>query len=280
MNLRDIALVFGFVLLIALSAYLSLRVIASYQLVSFTGPAAIVDSELLATTTDFAPSGATTLPILVYHVIRPSYVSDSAQVKDIALTPQTFDAELSHLQSAGYHVVSFHDLENYFASSTPFPTKPIILTFDDGWRDQFTYAFPILEKYHDTATFFVFTNAIGNKDFLTWADLQTLVAAGMTIGDHSRSHPYLTEITDPRKLWDEIAGSKALLEQNLQIPVTEFAYPFGMYNAQILSLVQKAGFKSARGDRFSGEEQSPSNLFTLSALNAPTTTAAFARDFP
>ena len=106
------------------------------------------------------------LPILVYHIVRPSYPSDSAAVRALALTPEVFDAEMDYLETAGYHIVQFSDLEHYFDDGKPLPANPIILSFDDGWGDQFTYAFPILQKYHYTATFFVFTNSIGRPGFL------------------------------------------------------------------------------------------------------------------
>ncbi len=219
------------------------------------------------------------LPILVYHIVRPSYPSDNAAVRAIAITPETFNAEMSHLRKSGYHIVRFGNLETYFANSTPLPPKPIILSFDDGWSDQFTYAFPILEKYRYPATFFVFTNEIGYRGALSWNNLRELVASGMTIGDHTRSHPFLTHITNVSTLWNEIDGSKLLLERQLNIRVNEFAYPFGQYNPTIISLVKKAGYKSARGDFYSGK-QSINRLFTLSALNAPTTTTIFKKDFP
>ncbi|MDE2079593.1 MAG: polysaccharide deacetylase family protein [Patescibacteria group bacterium] len=241
-------------------------------------------AELPSVATPPVPAATSTagvdVPILVYHIVRPSYLGDDAAVRAIALTPGTFDAELLHLQSAGYHVVSFRNLEAYFANSTPLPTKPIILSFDDGWRDQFVYAFPLLEKHRDTATFFIFTNAIGHRGFVTWSDLHALIAAGMTVGDHSRSHPFLTKITDPGKLRDEIVGSKQILEQGLGVPITEFAYPFGQYNPAVISLLKQADFKSARGDYWFGNFQPVDRLYTLSALNAPTTTAAFDARFP
>lgn len=230
------------------------------------------------------PSSSSTptakVPIIVYHIVRPSYPSDDPGVRAIAVTPQTFDAELAHLADAGYHVIGFRVLESHFAAGAPLPVKPVILSFDDGWSDQYDYAFPILEKYHDPATFFVFTNSIGRRGFMTWDDLKNLTAAGMTIGDHTKSHPFLTKITDPRKLWEEIDGSKLLLESRLGVSITEFAYPFGQYNPDILTLVQQAGYKSARGDYWKGNTQSSDHLYELSAVNAPTTTAAFIKRFP
>ncbi|MHB8710581.1 MAG: polysaccharide deacetylase family protein [Minisyncoccota bacterium] len=223
-------------------------------------------------------SGGIRLPILVYHIVRPSHPTDDAAVRALAVTPEIFDAQMSYLKNAGYHVVRFSDLEAHFASSTPLPSKPIILSFDDGWSSQFTYAFPILEKYRYPTTFFVFTNGVGARGFLTWDNLHALEAAGMTIGDHTRSHPYLTSIESTSALRDEIEGSKRVLEQKLGVPINEFAYPFGQYNSAIVSLVQKAGYKSARGDYDTGR-QSGNRLFELSALNAPTTLALFEKYF-
>ncbi len=225
-------------------------------------------------------TGQFKLPILVYHIVRPSYPTDSRAVRALAHTPEVFDAEMKYLADAGYHVVSFSDLERHFKNGSVLPKKPVIISFDDGWGDQFRYAFPILEKYHYTATFFVFTNPIGGRGFLTWDQLRMMRDAGMTIGSHSLSHPYLTRIADPTTLQNEIAGSKQVLEKQLGVTINEFAYPFGQYNASIMAAVAQAGYLSARGDRSTNGEQTASRLYELDALNAPTTTALFAQKFP
>ncbi len=219
------------------------------------------------------------VPILVYHIVRPSSPTDSRGVIALAQTPAVFDAQMKYLKEAGYEVISFATLENSLQKGTPLPPHPILISFDDGWSDQFTYAFPILEKYKYPATFFVFTNPIGSRGFLTWDDLRTMRDAGMTIGSHTRSHPFLTKITDPAILWNEIDGSKQRLEENLGITVTEFAYPFGQYNATTTAAVEKAGYKIARGDYLEkGKPVGP--LYEVGALNAPTTTALFMQKFP
>ncbi|MBU6214900.1 polysaccharide deacetylase family protein [Patescibacteria group bacterium] len=219
------------------------------------------------------------VPILVFHVVRPAYESDSPAVRAIAQTPEVFDAELEYIQNAGYHVISFSELEAYFRDAAPLPPKPMIISFDDGWRNQFVYAFPILQKHGMIATFFVFTNAIGKRGFLSWDNLQTLRDAGMTIGSHSLSHPYLTKIRNIGELTNEIVGSKLLLEAKLGVAINEFAYPFGQYNDAIVAIVRKAGYKSARGDLYS-VGQSKDRIYTLAAINTPTTVAALAKKFP
>lgn len=269
---------------IALGAFFLMRDSAVVAKIKFQNNQAFY-AEMPATVTQAFPISTSTetmkVPILVYHIVRPSYPTDSRQVVALAHTPEVFDAEMKYLAEAKYHVISFAALENYLKGSTPLPTNPIIISFDDGWGDQFTYAFPVLEKYHYAATFFVFTNPIGTRGFLTWENLQALRDAGMTIGSHTRSHPFLTKITNQNILWNEINGSKETLEKHLGITVNEFAYPFGKYDATTTALVKKAGYTSARGDYVKkGGMQSRDSLYELSALNAPTTTELFARKFP
>ncbi|MCX6736045.1 MAG: polysaccharide deacetylase family protein [Candidatus Parcubacteria bacterium] len=219
---------------------------------------------------------AVQVPILVYHIIRPSYASDSAQVRALAQTPEIFDAQMQYLRDNNYHVISFTQLENYFNRGTPLPPHSVIISFDDGWGDQFKYAFPILQTYNYTATFFVFTNPINTRGFMTWDNLRALKDAGMTIGAHSRSHPFLNKITNPDILTNEINGSKKSIEEHLGITVRQFAYPFGQYNASTTAEVRKAGFSSARGDYvLKTGLQSAELLYELNAFNVPTTTALF-----
>jgi hypothetical protein len=126
------------------------------------------------------------LPILVYHHVRPG--STSA----LFVSPEEFDKQLKYLQDNGFHTISFGDLADSLEKGKPLPPRPVIISLDDGWENQFEYGFPILQKYHDTATFFVVTNYLDQGNFLTTEQLKMLVAAGMTIGCHTRSHPNLT----------------------------------------------------------------------------------------
>jgi peptidoglycan/xylan/chitin deacetylase (PgdA/CDA1 family) len=219
------------------------------------------------------------VPILVYHIVRPAYNSDTQDVVAMRVTPEAFDGEMAHLAAAGYHVIPLSALEAYFASGTPLPTKPVVLTLDDAWESQYVYAFPVLKKYGYTATFFVPSGFPGNKSFMTWDQVRTLLSAGMTVGSHSATHPYLTRITSTSTLEAEIVGSKEKLEAELHEPIREFNYPFGAYTPQIVALVKAAGYIAARTDSY-GFTQSADSIFMLSGINAPTTTAAFARSFP
>ena len=185
-----------------------------------------------------APAPSVDVPILVYHHVRPGSMST------LFVSPEDFDKQLEYLQYYGFHTISFTDLADYFEKGKPLPQRPIIISFDDGWENQFEYAFPILQKYHDTATFYVVTDYLNHGNFMTTEQLKTMVAAGMAIGCHTRSHPYLTSLGAERA-WDEIAGAKAILEAD-GFKIDTFAYPYGAYNKEVVATVQAAGFRSAR----------------------------------
>ena len=168
--------------------------------------------------------GDSAVPIVVYHVVRPALQSDSAAVKKLALTPEVFDQELSYLQKGHYTVIPFSALEDHILKGAALPTYPIVLTFDDGWHDQYEYAFPILKQHGIVATFFIPSNFPGHPSFMSWDELRELIAAGMTVGDHSKSHPDFNTITSTSTLWQEIGISLrsiqiwALRRANLHTP--------------------------------------------------------------
>ena len=217
---------------------------------------------------------STMIPIIVYHSIRPSYPGETALVKRFTTEPTILDQEFAHLKEKGYQVISFNELLKYFDEGKPLPPKAVILTFDDGWKNQYIYAFPLLKKYGFTATFFVFTNAIGHKNFLSWEEIKEMDAAGMTIGGHTKTHPYLTKITDPEKLAAEIAGGKKILEDHLGKKVDVFAYPFGLYNDAVIKAVRDAGYRIGRTSKPS-LYQTAEGLLTTGCLYDQNSIVAF-----
>ena len=157
------------------------------------------------------------------------------------------------------------------------PPRSVVLTFDDGWENQFRYALPILMQYDFTATFFIFTNAIGRPHFLSWEQVATMDKVGMTIGGHTRFHPDLIKIKDPELLKKEIIDSKKIIESHLLKPTNLFAYPFGQYNDVIISVVKEAGYTAARGIH-AGTNHVAKNLYTLTGVEATDDLNKFIKD--
>lgn len=189
------------------------------------------------------------VPTMIYHSVRPYMKGESKYQDQYDVTPELLEEELIYLRDNGYTAVDYRDLTSHWGSSTAaFPKKPVILSFDDGWKNQYVYAYPLLKKYHMKAVFFVFTNPIDhkNKHWMSWSEVKELDAAGFEIGGHSRTHPVLTKIKDDAMLDHEIRDAKQVTEKELGHPIVSFAYPFGMENDQVLSAVTRAGYVIAR----------------------------------
>ncbi len=223
------------------------------------------------------PIGSVRVPIIVYHSVRPYFPGQTRQMREFDVSPELFDRQLAYLHDNKYSVISFDALVNYLQKGTPLPDKPVVLNFDDGWKNQYTHALPILKKYGMTATFFVFTNAIGHMNYLSWDELHELEAAGMTIADHTRSHPYLFKIKDATRLHDEIIESKKILESHLGHPVSLFAFPFGYDNPAALPFIKEAGYAAARLGAY-GIDHTSEGLYRLKSVQAATEIAMFIRD--
>jgi peptidoglycan/xylan/chitin deacetylase (PgdA/CDA1 family) len=207
------------------------------------------------------PVSSVAVPILTYHRIRPYKVSDSKSARGYITTPEAFEKELAYLEENNYTVISFDDLLDGFKGKK-MPSKPVIITFDDGYKEQYLYALPLLLTHHMTATFFIYTNAISDyHDFMTWEEVKGLSEKGMTIGAHSQSHPKLTKLSETKQQ-NEIAKSKATLEEKLSVPVRYFAYPYGLYNDQVVKEVKESGFNLAVGLE-KGKVQRIENIYTL-----------------
>lgn len=188
------------------------------------------------------------IPIMVYHSVRPYIPDESAYQDAYDVTPELLEEELQYLHKQGYHTVTFAAVSEYFERGTPLPEKPVILSFDDGWRNQFVYAFPLLQKYGAKGTFFIFTNPIEyEKDhWMSWDEVRTLDRAGMEIGGHTKTHPILRDIMSDAALDIEIGGGKKLIEERIGHPITAFAYPFGLFNSETNAAVLRAGYHMAR----------------------------------
>ncbi len=209
--------------------------------------------------------GTTIVPILIYHSIRPYISSDTTGARRYIATPETLEQEFSYLHDDGYTPVTFDDLVNHITRDIPLPAKPVIMSFDDDWESQYTHALPLLKKYGFTATFYIWVGVVGKKHHMSWDEIRALKAAGMQIGCHSMTHPYLTRVQNDEALRQEILGAKQIIESHVGGPVTTFAYPFGQYNERVVAAVKEAGYTSARST-WPGVVHSEEGLFSLTGL--------------
>lgn len=191
--------------------------------------------------------------ILMYHHVCPAaeIPSGAAPLEGWAynLEPRDFAHHLESLQRRGFVFVSLADYVEAGDVPGGRPWGQVAVTFDDGWVDNHRYALPILDRLRIPATFFVVSGAmagVGDERRMSAGVLREMVAAGMDIGAHTRSHPNLAALPVQR-LDDEIGGCKEDLEGRLGRAVRHFAYPGGRFNAEVQSCVRRQGFEAACG---------------------------------
>jgi peptidoglycan/xylan/chitin deacetylase (PgdA/CDA1 family) len=214
-------------------------------------------------TTATPPPRVARVPILMYH-----YVSvlppDADKVRmDLTVSPDAFQTQMDYLTTNGYHPIRLSDLADYLLDGAPLPDKPIVLTFDDGYADNYANVFPTLRIRKFPATFFIITEFVNESrwGYLSWAQLAEMVKGGMEIGSHSLDHPSLYRKS--RSFQDsEIAGSKRMIEANLPVTVVSFSYPSGDYDANTLAALRAAGYLGAVTE-IQGARQSSDKILEL-----------------
>ncbi len=194
------------------------------------------------------------VPILMYHKINPD---PSVGGYGLRVTPRDFEKQVAYLARSGYNSISLADLADHHEKGKPLPPRPVIITFDDGYRDNYTYAYPILKKYGMTATIFVVAGTVGGinefdfndgrqpKNIMAgWRELKEMAEGGITIGAHTLRHPHLANLK-PEEARAEILEGKKVLEEGLNRPVDFFAYPYGNFDRSIIDIVRESGFRAA-----------------------------------
>lgn len=186
------------------------------------------------------------VPILMYHHIREVPPGANAIEKDLTVTPADFEAQLAFLKEQGYQTISLEDLIYYLAIGRPLPPKPIVLTFDDGYRDAYTYAFPLLQEYGFIGSFFPITSFSdeGREEYLTWEQVVEMAQAGMEFGSHSKDHPDLRNKSFDFLVWQTL-GSKESVEAHSGQTVRFFSYPAGRYDENVIVVLASAGYWAA-----------------------------------
>ena len=185
------------------------------------------------------------VPLLLYHYVE--YVQDKKDTErqKLDVTPYIFEKQIQTLLDAGYTFITAKDLGDILDGKKQMPQKPIILTFDDGHWDLDTTVLPILKKYNVHATAYIVPGFIGGSDFLSQKQLQDVIKSGLVeIGAHTVHHISLKGLFTAKAQY-EILESKRMLEKGYHIKVYSFAYPYGSFDQQAITLVKQDGFTTA-----------------------------------
>ncbi len=185
-------------------------------------------------------------PILMYHYISTAPSAQDRIRYGLSVPPEMFEAQLKLLHDNGFTTITLRQLYEYLAIGTPLPEKPIILTFDDGYNDNYTNAFPILLKYDMLGTFLVLTGPADDGDpaYLTWDMIQEMSQAGMDIQLHSRDHLDMRNRSYDWLVF-QIIGGRQSIEGHTGKPVIFMAYPSGKYDATVQRFLRDTNFWAA-----------------------------------
>ena len=175
-----------------------------------------------------------TFPILMYHSISELYAPYS-------VSAERFREQMKWLKQVGYESISFQELENH----NKLPSKPILITFDDGYIDNYTDVFPILKHYNIKATIFIVTGWNAHFANLRPKMIMEMSQSGLIeFGAHTVTHDQLTGLSDSEQIW-QITKSEEDLERMLEHSIKAFSYPYGISNDKTITFVRNAGFSHA-----------------------------------
>jgi peptidoglycan/xylan/chitin deacetylase (PgdA/CDA1 family) len=194
------------------------------------------------------------VPILMYHSISNQAAHG---FRDCIVSPEVFAQQMRYLAQQGYTPISVTRLVQARAvGGACMPSRPVVLTFDDGYADFYTEALPVLRQHGFSATLYVTSGCVGGtsrwlkhegesqRRLLSWQQLGEICDSGIECGAHSLSHPHLDTLP-AGVAREEIERSKQELEDGLGQLVASFAYPYGHYDRRVRDLVQMAGYDSA-----------------------------------
>ncbi len=186
----------------------------------------------------------------MYHNVVHHWSDDIYTVQE-----SLFAQHLQWLRLTHHHPVTISQIADWLDGRGSLPSRAYLITFDDGYLDNLEVALPLLQQFRATACIFVTTSWCGIKEgppstrgypMLTWPQLRQLADAGVEVGAHTVTHPFLTDIA-PESAWEEIYQAKHEIEDRLGREVQAFSYPNSKHNQLIREMVQRAGYRLAYG---------------------------------
>lgn len=179
------------------------------------------------------------LPILGYHRVGP-YRNDHVPT----VSAEAFERHLTFLARHRYRVLSLLEVAGQLDRGETVPSRSTVITFDDGYEETHTVAWPLLKRFGFPATVFVCPGEVGLPGFATWKQLTELSRDGIVIGCHTMHHSYIP-VVKPERLPEELVDSKRAIEERIGQPVQLISYPVGGFTMQARTMVEGAGYLAA-----------------------------------
>jgi peptidoglycan/xylan/chitin deacetylase (PgdA/CDA1 family) len=189
------------------------------------------------------------VPVLMYHYIRVNPNPYDRLGYNLSVTPADFATQMDWLARNGYHPITFAELHGYLNGQKGLPSRPVILTFDDGYADFYTTALPVLRAHDFNAVAYVVSGFVGRPGYMTAAQVVEADRSGIEIGAHTVDHADLAK-QSPDGLRYQLTVSKNSLEQLLGHPVLSLCYPSGKFNSTVAAAAENAGYRDATTTRW------------------------------
>jgi len=193
----------------------------------------------------FANGGkGTPVPILMYHHILELADDATKGQRAWTVSPRAFEEQMTWLVERGWHSINPAQLAAYWRDGSPLPSKPIVISMDDGYKEVYTTAAPIFTETSLRPTLFITPRYIGYGAYMTWEQLGELATVGYAIGAHGYDHSNLRGMNDA-ELALQIGDSRQILKERLSVAVDSFCYPYGGYDDRVLAALEKHGYTTA-----------------------------------
>ena len=182
--------------------------------------------------------------IVMYHSVGKQSSALDGYGPKLNVSTEAFRKQMKFLREHGYKVIPLTEFINRIKKKEKIPRKTIAITFDDGLKNNFTSAYPILKNYNLPATVFVSTDFIGEEKFLSWSDIRIMQDNKITIGSHTMSHKWLPSLKED-DIHEELSVSKKILERMTGRNIEVLSYPLGGFDQMVKEQAKKAGYIGA-----------------------------------
>lgn len=186
-----------------------------------------------------------TVPVLLYHHVQPLYLASENQQETLTVGVEFFDMQMKYLSDNGYVSLSATQLVKALLNREELPTKSVVITFDDGYEDNYLYAYPVLRRYGIMGNFMVATSLLETEGYMNWTQLAEMAESNLvSIYNHTAHHVDIGNATKEQSL-GEIVQAKDALEKKLGINSPIFAYPYGSVSETAREALKFTGYAGA-----------------------------------